>query len=102
LTEIFRLYNPPRKTSELEIFLMWRRYPKERKGKYCNVIKQQGTAVNEHEMGLLYVLYISSIARERFTEEMLLINTENRFLCSGDMRFCNFVNDIQVSTYFGR
>lgn len=44
---------------------------------YCSVINQQGTAVNEHEMGPLYVLYISLIARECFTEEILLINTEN-------------------------
>ena len=46
---------------------------------YCSVINQQGTAVNEHGMGPLYVLYINLMARECFTEEILLINTENRF-----------------------
>lgn len=46
---------------------------------YYSVINQQGTAVNEHEMGPLFVLQISLIGRECFTEEILLINTENRF-----------------------
>jgi hypothetical protein len=46
---------------------------------FCSLTNQQGTAVNEHEMGLLNVLCISLIARECFTEEILLINTENRF-----------------------
>jgi hypothetical protein len=46
---------------------------------YCSVINQQETAVNEHEMGPLYELYISLIPRECFAEMILLINTENRF-----------------------
>jgi hypothetical protein len=46
---------------------------------YCSVINQQGTAVNEHEMGPLYEPHISLIPRECFAEEILLINTENRF-----------------------
>jgi hypothetical protein len=54
---------------------------------YFNVINQQATAVNEHEMGVLYVPCISFTARECFTEEILLISSENSFLCCGDMRF---------------